>query len=280
MRVAKAHRADPKVKKRILVACPGQINSLVFTEKSMRRSSYGLAFRVLAGLMVVAFGVALWTRPAAAMASGTIELKFDYWPTNENATDQFGSGSWNTQIWGGDFRFTSNQNWGIHLKYETGTQSNWSAFVGATGGQDTVWSGDVFYGWQFPRATLRVFAGYGHIEYRFTNPVSFLDSTNTGYRVGVDGVIPLPNSRWQFNGGVAWYPSLSASLTSNALGTFTGSGNAQDYSASFQYNFPSGWLAEIGYRWINVSTSGYTVGPYTFLNFQQNGPFLAVGYHW
>lgn len=123
--------------------------------------------RLTAAFVVLVFGLAFWPRAASAASVGQFELKLNYWPaTSSWSFNNPNNGSWNSQFWGGDLRWTSNSGWGIHLKYDTGAESSWSGYFGAIGansGQDTIWSGDVFYAWQLARATLRGFAGYGHM---------------------------------------------------------------------------------------------------------------------
>lgn len=103
---------------------------------------------------------------------------------------------------------------------------------------------------------------------------------STGWRLGADAVIPVPNSSFAFNASVAWYPSLNSTFSeSGGFSTSSSGGTASDYSASFQYTWPVGWLAEAGYRWVaeNVAKTPTFAGPATFTT---SGPFVAVGYHW
>jgi len=262
-----------------------------------------IRFRVLAASVVLVCGTALWPQPTAA-ANGDIELKLNYWPAATTGSTPAGAyvsdgvtatggGNWNTQFWGGDLRWTSSWHWGIHLKYDTGSQSSWGGALAVggltTGGTDTVWSGDVFYAWQLRTVTIRGFVGYGSIQdvFNYNPSLSFLGGrgetlSSAGYRAGIEAVIPIPNSRFTFNAGAAWYPSNTTTDSYPAPGSPTSSGTATDYSASVQYTWPSGWLAELGYRWINWTTGSFHSGaaltcPCTFAT---NGPFLAVGHRW
>lgn len=258
-----------------------------------------IRFRALAAFVVLACCVALWPRPAA----GALELKLNYWPVTTSGvpsgayvTDGVvvaGGGNWNTQFFGGDLRWTSLQHWGIHLKYDTGSQGSWGgalSFLGlTTGGTDTVWSADVFYAWQVRTVTLRGFAGYGSIQYVFNyNPSqSYLGASgetlsSAGYRVGADAAIPIPNSHFALNASAAWYPSNTTTDSYPSPGSPTSGGSATDLSGSVQYTWPSGWLAELGYRWITWNTGSFHTGialtcPCTFAT---NGPFFAVGHRW
>jgi len=246
-----------------------------------------MRFRLVAAFVVLACCIALWLQPATA----SVELKLNYWPATTNVTgtyvDPEPPSNWTTQFWGGDFRWTSNQHWGVHLKYDTGSEGSWGGALAGhiTGGTDTIWSGDVFYAWQLSAATLRGFVGYGNIQQTWTfgpSPVSE-GWQSTGWRVGADAAIPLRNSNFSFNASVAWYPSLNSTFSAHSAGsslsTSASGGTASDYSASFQYTWPRGWLVEAGYRWVNenIAQTAFVFGPATFT---MNGPFFAVGYHW
>ncbi|HEV2356083.1 MAG TPA: hypothetical protein VGZ23_00460 [bacterium] len=244
-----------------------------------------MRLRVLAAFAVLACGLGFWPRAASAATAGQFELKINYWPANSSWTFNPGgvSGAWNSQFLGGDFRWTSNSGWGIHLKYDTGPESAWSGYfqtgVGTTSGQDTIWSGDVFYAWQLSTATLRGFVGYGHIEFSDTDPIfGNVDITATGYRLGADVTIPISGTGFSFNANAAWYPSNSEAFSDRFVSS-SGSGTALDYGASFQYTWTSGWLVEAGYRWAHSDTSRLvgTGCPCTLLS---SGPVLTVGYHW
>lgn len=242
-----------------------------------------LRFRVPAAFVVLALGLSLWPAAAWAGALGQFEVKLNYLP----ATSSWGfangaNGGWNSQFVGGDVRWTGNSGWGIHLKYDTGAESSWNGYFGlilTSAGQDTVWSGDVFYAWRLARATIRGFVGYGHIEFNSTDPFfGTIDLTATGYRVGADVTIPIAGSGFAFNANAAWYPSNNVAFSDIATSS-SGSGTASDYGASLQYMWPSGWLVEAGYRWINWNTSSLT-GTLCPCTLQSNGPVFAVGYHW
>jgi hypothetical protein len=233
--------------------------------------------RALAVLVVLLFGIGLTPRPAGA----SFEVKLNYWPTtvtNSRSSGQFGN--WTTDYWGGDFRWTSStSHWGIRFKYDTGNESAWGGtYAGATGGTDTIWSADLFYAWQFAAATLRGFAGWGDLKYTANFPGAGQTIEANGYRVGIDAQIPVPGTGWAFNGSVAWYPSTSTSFTTAGFSSTAGA-SATDYSASVQYMWPRGWLAEGGYRWVNTDTGALagTVCPCTV---RTSGPFFDVGYHW
>jgi hypothetical protein len=249
--------------------------------------------RTVVAFVILACGIALW--PQAASAS--VELKLNYWPTTNSisfATPGLGNNSWTESVWGGDLRWTSDEShWGIHLKYDTGSKVSWAGVRFATliGGTDTFWSGDVFYAWQTPAFTLRGFVGYGDLEETDTygpcsGPGCQVPGTSTakssGYRIGADATIPIPNSNFAFNASVAWYPSNTTIRTVPA-GTFPGltlyaTGSATDISASVQYTWPEGWLAEVGYRWISWDSGPWAMSscPCTL---QYSAPFFAAGYH-
>ena len=253
---------------------------------------------MFAALLVLAWSIALWPRPAAAAAGGVVELKLDYWPatTTETTSGSFSPPmTWTTQYWGGDLRWTSTQHWGIHLKYDTGSEGSFGGFpgppnLGAPGAAtDTVWSGDVFYAWQLPAVTVRGFAGYGSVRYSASSVPSFfglIDYTidTEGYRVGADVTVPIRDSGFAFNASAAWYPSMTTNSTTtfhSFAGTFRNSAatTGSDLSASVQYTWTRGWLVEGGYRWITLNTGRFANGaaPTTFTT---NGPFFSVGYRW
>ncbi len=242
------------------------------------------AFRILACVTVVLL-VAFVPSPASAYLA---EVKGFYWsttPTLSNAGGQVAN--WSTPAYGGDFRlFFPPTPFGVHLQYVTGSQGSWGGlFAGGTGGTDTIYSGDVFYTWHFPGAPgvgslldLRTFAGYGRIQSSTTAPaVGQQTFTSNGFRVGVDVVVPFPATRWAFQGGVAYYPSNSTSLTSSA-GAGSASAQAWDYTASVQYTDPRGWLIEGGYRWLSADTG--SVGGVCPCTAKASGVFFAVGYRW
>ena len=233
--------------------------------------------RILAALAIVLFGVGMIPRPVDA----AFEVRLNYWPTtvtNSRSSGQFGN--WTTNFWGGDFRWTSDTaHWGFHLKYDTGNQGSWGGnYASATGGTDTMWSGDVFYAWQFAAATLRGFVGWGDMKFTSNFGASPQMLEGSGYRVGVDGQITVPNTRWAFNGSVAWYPSTSTSFSIPGF-TSTSGASAADYSASVQYMWPQGWLLEGGYRWTNMDT-GALAGTICPCTVRTSGPFFDLGYHW
>jgi hypothetical protein len=231
--------------------------------------------RIGAALIVLLFAFGMVPRPADA----SFEAKLSYWPTTVTASNSGGQfGNWTSNFWGGDFRWTSDTvHWGIHLKYDTANPNNWGgSFSSSTGGTDTVWSGDLFYAWMLPVATVRAFAGWGDLKHTSVLGGGTETIEASGYRVGADAQFPVPNTRWAFNASAAWYPSTSTSFT--FFGTTTSGGNATDFSASVQYTWPQGWLAEGGYRWITENTGALpaTVCPCTI---KTSGPFFDVGYH-
>lgn len=237
-------------------------------------------FRMLTALIILAFGLAASPRPAAA----SVELKLIYWPTNVTYTSPTLNGTWTTNFIGGDLRWTSDEShWGIHLKYDTGSQANWGGLFSGffTSGTDTIWSADLFYAWQFPAVTVRGFAGYGDLENTGNfNGGGSLVYKATGYRVGADAVIPVPNTNFAFNASAAWYPSTSTSLTFTPSGfTRTSNGSATDLSASVQYTWPTGVFVEGGYRWINNHLGSLAL-LFVGTSATTEGPFFAVGYHW
>jgi len=250
-------------------------------------------FRLAVTLVIVAAVLAPWPQPAGAVAAGTFELKLNYWPTTTTQTYGTsiinGQGSWTTPYLGGDFRWTGNQHWGIHLKYDTGSEG---AFAGIearrTVGTDTVWSADVFYAWQFARATVRAFAGYGSLLQAdtFSSRVYGAETlTGTGWRLGADAVFSVPNSRWAFTASAAFLPSTATTYTAQGGGVLgkapdTSSGNAQDYSLAVQYAWPQGWLVEAGYRWLNPNYGQLPDYPCNPCATTTSGPTFAVGYRW
>ena len=260
-----------------------------------------MRFRLLAVFVVLACSGALWVQPAAA----SVELKLNYWSATSNVSgvylDPQLPSNWTTQFWGGDFRWTSDaSHWGIHLKYDTGSEGSWGGALGreaAEGflrsGTDTVWSGDVFYAWTLSSATVRGFVGYGNMQQTWNFNIrgtSLWEAWQAnGYRVGADATIPIRNSNFAFNASAAWYPSLNSTFSEGIPNVFSFSrsisgGTASDLSASIQYTWPQGWLVEGGYRWVTENIPQASVGgvpafpgPATFT---MNGPFFAVGYHW
>jgi hypothetical protein len=234
--------------------------------------------RILAAFVVLLFGIGIVPRPADA----SFELKLNYWPTTLTISRSSGQfGNWSTNLWGGDFRWTSDtSHWGIHLKYDTGSEGSWGgSYAGATGGTDRIWSGDLFYAWQLSMITVRGFVGWGDMRFEsdFGAAGPQVLEAN-GYRIGADAMFPVPNTGWAFNGSVAWYPSTSTSFSFLGFSS-TSNATASDYSASVQYMWPRGWLLEGGYRWVNTDTGALagTVCPCTL---HTSGPFFDLGYHW
>lgn len=242
-----------------------------------------IRLRVVAIFVVLAFGLGFWPRTVSAASFGQLELKLNYWPAMSSWSFNVGTtGAWNTQYWGGDLRWTSNAGWGVHLKYDTGSESGWNGYwgtvLGTTSGTDTVWSGDIFYAWHIGSAVFRPFVGYGHIEFNNNDPgFGNVDLTATGYRVGADVAIPITGG-FSLNANAAWYPSNSEAFSDELISS-SGSGTAFEGGASVQYTWPAGWLVEAGYRWIHSDTStlGGTACPCVL---QSNGPVFAVGYRW
>ncbi len=241
-----------------------------------------MRLRVPAVFVVLACIIALSPRPAAA----AVELKLNYWPVTQfNMQTHFeGPGLTLARpvLWGGDLRWTSQRQWGIHLKYDTGTDSGWSFWFPANATTThTMWSGDVFYALQVSSATFRGFVGYGSIQWTQVAPAPAQQQlTASGWRFGADAMFPLPDSNWAINMSAAFYPSSSTTFTYTGLPSGTGTSSAGDYSASIQYTWPAGWLAEAGYRLVTLNTG--SLGPtYTAPWTQQwSGPFFAAGYHW
>lgn len=238
------------------------------------------------------FGVAalllLVSIPSLAEAY-TLELKGIYWPATPTVTETGApSGGWNTSAVGGDLRLFLPTHWGVHLQYATGTEGAWiGSFSTATSGTDTVYSGDLFYEWRLRGPTgvgstldLRTFAGYGQLQASttFPAPTGQRTFTSNGVRVGADFVLPLPRTNLAVQGGVAWYPSNSTTLT---VGGATQTSNAQawDYTLSVQYTDPRGWLIEGGYRWITADTGPITLNSCP-CSARVQGPFFALGFRW
>jgi hypothetical protein len=235
--------------------------------------------RPIAIVVILAAGLALWPRPAAAQLFGTSELKLDLWPTTYTATASNGSGSHTADFIGLDYRWTGTSHWGLHLRGDIASESSWSGalFAGATSGNDWIYSGDVFYAWGLPGGVFRLFGGLGGQQFATTFGGITQTLTSTGVRFGADAGLPIPATPISVNASVAWYPSTWDAFNNN--GTVTNAlGNAQDYSVTFQYNWPSGWLAELGYRWVNRSWG--QIAANCPCNDTWGGPIITVGKHW
>jgi hypothetical protein len=235
--------------------------------------------RPIAIVVILAAGLALWPRPAGAQLLGTSELKLDLWPTTYNVTATNGTGSHTADFIGLDYRWTGRSHWGLHLRGDFASESGWTGplFGGATSGNDMIWSGDVFYAWNLPAGTFRVFGGYGGQQFQTTFGGITQTLSSNGFRVGADGGFPIPATPISINASVAWMPSTSNTFNNNGVST-TASGNAQDYSLTFQYTWPSGWLAELGYRWLDRSWGA--IAPNCPCTDSWNGPIITVGKHW
>jgi hypothetical protein len=236
--------------------------------------------RPIAIFIMLTFGFALWPRPVGAQIFGTSELKLDLWPTTYTVTAVNGSGSHIADFIGLDYRWTGPLHFGVHLRGDIANESNWSGtlFAGATSGSDSIWSGDLFYAWGLPAGTVRFFGGYGGSQTSTTFAGITQTLTASGFRVGADAGFPIRATPISINGSVAWYPSTSNTLNTAGF-TTTASGDAEDYSATFQYNWAHGWLAELGYRWYNRSW-GASIAPNCPCNDTWGGPIFTIGKHW
>jgi hypothetical protein len=234
-------------------------------------------FRPIAVFVILAAGFALWPSPARAAIH---ELKLDLWASTWNGSTTGASGSHTSTFLGLDYRYTGASNWGFHLKGDFAGESGWSGplFAGATSGNDSVWSGDVFYALPLPMATIRPFLGLGGMGFSTTFGGVTQTLTTTGFRFGADASIPLPSTPLSVNASVAFYPSNNNSFNNGAGVTTTATGNATDWSVTVQYNFLMGWEAEVGYRDINRSW-GQVAGNCPCSD-SWTGPIFVVGKRW
>ncbi len=184
------------------------------------------------------------------------------------------SATWNTAFWGLDYRLTLPSPWGAQIQYASGSQSGWTgAFAGATSGSNAQWFADATY--RLPvqtvqNAIVRAHLGYGSFNNTTSGSPQF---TSSGFRVGVDAEITLPNTPWSINGSVAWYPSNSTSA-----GASSSNASTTDWQVSGQYNFPNQWLAEVGYRSVSVGTGTLAaLGCATACTASSTGWFIAIG---
>ncbi len=233
----------------------------------------------------------------------TFTIQGVYWPTNSEFFSQPAGGvleTWNSQLYGIDFRVDTRSHWGIHLNGMTGNESNW-AFGGAApvglslSGTDTIWSADVSYLVQQPLpenplqlVTFRAFVGYGEAKGSLFAPnllglgPASLTVDSTGLRAGFDFSYPFAASGWSLNAGVAYKPSESTTVSGTAGGTTQSvsvGGTGWDGQASVRYTSAGHWNVEVGYRYVReqqdaLSISGVAVCP---CHTQWQGPFVAAG---
>ncbi len=183
------------------------------------------------------------------------------------------SATWNTAFWGVDYRLTLPiVPWGAHIQYASGSQSGWTgAFATATSGSNSNWFADATYRFPVQNGVARAFLGYGSFSNTTTPTVP--QFTSSGFRLGGDAEIRLPNTPWSINGSVAWYPSNSTSA-----GASSSNASTTDWQVSGQYNFPNQWLAELGYRSVSVGTGTLAaLGCATACTASSTGWFIAVG---
>lgn len=233
----------------------------------------------------------------------TYTIQGVYWPTNSEFFSQPGGGvleTWNSQLYGIDFRVDTRSHWGIHLNGVTGSQSNWgfggAAPVGLSlSGTDTIWTADVSYLVQQPLpenplqlVTFRAFLGYGDAKGNlFSSNLSglgpaSLTADSTGFRVGFDFSYPFAASAWSLNAGVAYAPSMTTTIsgTANAMTqTASAGGTGWDGQASVRYTAPGHWNVEVGYRYVReeqgaLNMFSAAVCPCHTL---RQGPFVAAG---
>ena len=230
----------------------------------------------------------LWLLLVASVPSAseayTAEFKLFYSYQNTQEFRQAGQGTVSTPIYGGDVRWYVSGPWGVHLRYATGNQCCWTGILTTTAASEKRYFGDLFYDFWAGRsldflhgrpASLRLSAGYGHNETDITAPTT-ITTTNSGFRVGTDFVLPLSDT-FAFNGGISWSPSDSVSTT-NSLGTFTATSSGLSYTASIQWTSPSGPLIEGGYQWSNSNTGAFGGLATCPCSNNLSGPFFAVGY--
>ncbi len=209
--------------------------------------------------------------PSVALAQ-VHTVKVFYYPAGVTLSGG-ASATWNTAFWGVDYRLTLPSPWGVHLQYASGSQSGWTgAFATASSGNDSNWFADATYRVPAPNAVVLGFIGYG--SYSSGNNITSR-FTSSGFRLGAEGAFKIPGGNWSVNGSIAWYPSNSTSA-----GASSASASATDWSISAQYNFPNQWLAELGYRSINVGTGvlpGFSTCSPTACNASSTGIYLTVG---
>jgi hypothetical protein len=236
------------------------------------------ALCIVVVFLIVAIGP---VRADAQAAVNTVQLV--YWSSSE--TFSFGgalagiNATWNTPMYGIDYRLDFPSRWGFHLNGLTGTENNLTLagipFPGSF--TDTVWSADLTYRWDFAvpstgaKATGHVFAGYGGRN------TGSLPATSNGVRVGVDGSFPF-GAGWSLNANVAYEPSNNVSITPTPFPSITTTTTGWDYAVSLGYATPSGWTFGAGYRWMRedfgaLSISGVAVCPCS----QQWSGFFAQG---
>ncbi len=209
-------------------------------------------------------------------------FKLIYSPTNLTLTTSSGAtGTWNTGLWGLDYRLLTQSSWGFHLQWATGSESGWAGAVApTTSGTDTAWSADITYQLAVPNARVLGFLGYGSLSSTFNNlfgPGVSTQFSSSGFRVGAEASIPL-QANWSVNGSLAWFPSNSTSAA-NAPGSTTGSASATAWMVSLRYTTPPAWTVEVGYRGANIG-SGVLPGTICSPNpctLQASGWFIGAG---
>lgn len=237
----------------------------------------------------------------------TYTIEAVYWPTNSefvaSLADSGGNiATWNTAMYGVDFRVDTRSHWGLHLNAMTGNQSSWS-FLGSGGvslsGTDTIWSVDVSYLWQQPvpdnpavLTTFRGFVGWGDAKASTTmgnltslgfafNSATLVEESS-GFRVGFDFTYPF-QSGWSINGGLAYFPSTNTTGTvvARSIGSsaISAGGTGWDASAGIRYTFAGGFDVEAGYRLVRQNVNAFSVAGVAVCpcHTQWTGPYGAVG---
>ena len=157
--------------------------------------------RPIAVLVVFTAGLAMWPSPAPAALQ---ELKLDLWPSTWNGSTTTATGSHAATFLGLDYRYTGSSHWGFHLKGDLAGESNWSGplFAGASSGNDTLWSGDVFYALPTPFVTVRPFIGLGGMGFSTTFGGITQTLSTVGFRLGADASFPIPATPLSVNASV------------------------------------------------------------------------------
>jgi len=210
-------------------------------------------------------------------------FKLIYSPTNVTLTTSSGAtGTWNSGLWGLDYRLLTVSPWGFHLQWASGSQSGWAGIVApTTSGTDTAWSADVTYQFAVPSARVLGFLGYGALNSTlngFAGPGVSTQFNSSGFRLGAEASLPL-QANWSVNGSLAWFPSNATSVGNSPGSTVNGSGSTTAWQASIRYALPPAWTFEVGYRGANVSSgvlSGTICSP-NACTFQTSGWLIGVG---
>lgn len=238
----------------------------------------------------------------------TFTVQGVYWQTmSEFVTSLPDNGgslmTWNSALYGLDFRVDTQQHWGLHLNGMTGNQSSWS-FLGSSAGvslsgTDTIWSADVSYLWQAPvptnptaLSTFRGFVGWGDAKASttmgnlpsrgFAFNSATLSADASGVRVGFDFSHPFA-SEWMLTAGVTYFPwtNTTGTIVSPSVGaaSFSTNGTGWDAFAGLRYTFPGRWDVEAGWRFVRQNMNAVSAGGTGLCpcHTQWTGPYGAVG---